>query len=282
MQTCRFNPAIGHRYLRRLQGAADQFWVITAITKPHIGASGVLITFTEEITQRVIIQSLPQVANESMNGHLICHQAISDTAVLPPMALGDLIAKMSLGQLHRFKMRSSYVLSINRAGVGLSHKSQDFVDVINTHHQKRLVSWQARLASLSDGELIENIETTAPAATSVYRWCLLYRKSGDDMRVLAHEAFATRTRLSRKPQVIELLKPFLYSEMAAIGTTSIARLTDDFNQILKRADVLHHDQLIDELVHKTLVRTKQNQSAKKSKKSMKENKKRGVKNELNS
>ena len=275
MRTYRLEPAIGQRYVHRQLGAQDTLWVITAISPPSFITESIKIKFSEELTQRVFYLSVPQFAHQILDGNLRSQQMPDPSLDDAPIALTDLLMRMSSGQLERFKMRVDYVQTIERANVGISFKSPAFVQLIKSHHMDRMHAWHLRKVGMTE-QVSLTVEAKAPSATSVYRWCLRYRNSCGDLRVLAQEALATRTRSKRKPQEWEVLNAFLINQKSAIGTQSVSRLTDDFNRLMRRTDPLHTGDLIDDLLLKAKEKVQQNKSARSGKSSMRKKSKRSA------
>ena len=267
MMTQRFEPAIGQRFVHRLSGVSDKVWVITAICSPTLLQESCELIFTEEVSHRVIRHTPIHVAQMTLEGKLYQQHLISDVVESKPVALTDLIMKMSDGQRQRFKMRVSYVQVLEKHSVGFSVKSKAFCELIFSHHENRLLAHKAMQEAKPDRRPTW-IEPKPPSPTSVYRWYLRYRKSGNDMRVLAQEAIATRTRSARKPKEQELLAAFLTNRMSVIGTQSVAALTHDFNRLLEQTDPLRFDELIENLYIDGVNKAKQNQAAKRGKSSL--------------
>lgn len=268
MQTFRFNPAIGQRYVHRQEGTEDRIWTLSEIPTPLTIALPVRLTFIEELTQRVFHRSTAHLAQDILDGHL------RDQQVSPqqrdgrgPIALSNLLATMKPNQLRTYKTRVSYVLALDRAGVGQSYKSLEFVRVIEALHLQRMEAWMAQAAE-NPGKSIEPIESKAPAPTTVYRWFLRYRKAGYDLHVLALSVLVTRTRKPRKPKEKALLAAFLASRMAFVERETVKQMTADFNRLVAKTDPLHIDALIDQL-HAQAVETAQaNKRARSGKTSM--------------
>lgn len=268
VQTFRFNPSIGQRYVYRQEGAPDSIWTLTAIGRPLTIAQLAWLTFTEELTQRVFRRSAAHLAQDILDGHLRDLQASPlPTTGRGTVALSNLLATMKPNQLRTYKTRVSYVLELDRACVGQSHKSLEFVRVIETFHRQRMDAWMAQAAE-NPGKNIEPIESEAPAPTTVYRWFLRYRKAGNDLYVLALSVLVARTRTPRKPKEKALLAAFLASRMAFVERETVAQMTADFNRLLAKTDPLHIDTLIDQL-HAQAVETAQaNKRARSGKTSM--------------
>lgn len=247
MRTHRFEPAIGQRFTHHQEGRSKTIWVITAIPQPLTIADPVLLTFTEELTQRVFHRSTTHLAQEILEGRLVAEKReFASPGNQGALALTNLLAVMSRSQLSNYKMKVNYVLALDRANMGQSHKSPDFCRLVETAYSLRLASWQVKVQA-NKGSTIEAIESRAPAPTSVYRWFLRYRKAGNDLSVLAQSTLATRTRISRKPKEKEVLAAFLSSRLALVERTSIKTLTDEFNQLMAASDPLHTDELIERL-----------------------------------
>lgn len=261
MRTYRLDLAIGQRFARRESGVAESIWVLTATPRPQTIIDSVLLTFTEELTQRTFRRSATHVAQEILEGRLISEQYVP---TLPTesvtVALTNLLAGMNRTQLRNFQMQVSYVLALDRAKLGLSHKSREFVRLIEVAHLLRITAWKSK-AQENPGRAIEPVESKAPAPTTVYRWFLRYRKAGNDLCVLAHSAQVNRTRSPRKPKEKELLMSFLASRMASVETVSTKTLTEDFNRLLATSDPLHMDELIESLHAKAIENAAANKRA---------------------
>lgn len=274
MRTYRFDPAIGQRYVHRQAGVADSIWVLTAIPRPQTIADPVLLTFTEELTQRVFRRSTAHLGQEILEGRLTSeHHRPPSLVDSGPLALTHLVASMSRSQLRHYKMQVSYVLALDRANIGQSHKSPDFGRLIAAAYSLRLAAWKLKAAE-TPGANIEPIEPKAPAPTSVYRWFLRYRKAGNDLRVLAHSALVTRTRSARKPKDKELLAAFLAGRLASLELVSIKTLTDEFNQLLAKSNPLHTDELIESLYAKAIATASANKRARSGNKTSMSSKRR--------
>lgn len=269
MRTFKFNPAIGLRYVHRQSGTSDTIWTLTAMAAPLTMADPVTWTLTEELTQKVFRRSPARLAQDILEGNLREVQALTQSnADAAPVALNELLATMSRKQLNNFKMKASYVLTLARANVGLSHKSPEFVSIIKNLHAARMNAWTSQVAENPGQAPTTSIEAKAPAPTSVYRWYLRYRKAGDDLKVLALSYLATRTRTSRKPKQRALLSAFMASRMALVERDSVAKMTVDFNRLVQETDVLKTDALIEQLYAQANATAHANKVAKSGKTSM--------------
>ena len=240
MRTARFEPSIGQRYLQRQDGAADRILVLTSISSPRTINESVQLSFAAEISGGTTEYSPPLLAQSLIEGKLVLQEsnAATDREKSAPVALSDLVYGMSDAQRRRFTMRCSYVQMLEKSTTACSPKSKEFPVLISLHHGNRVDAARLRFAGGRADDGCE-VEESKPAPTSVYRWYLRYRKSGNDLRVLAQEVFAIRTRKSRKPRERELLDAFLHARAAEIVRHPISALTEDFNRLLARTDPLH-------------------------------------------
>lgn len=269
MRTFRLNPSIGLRYVHRQSGIADTIWTLTSMTAPLTMAEPVNWLFTEELTQNVFRRGTANLAQDILEGNLREVQALAQSNCdAAPVALNSLLATMSREQLNVFKMRASYVLALARANVGQSHKSLQFVSVIENLHTARMNAWTSQVAENPGQVATASIEAKAPAPTSVYRWYLRYRKAGNDLQVLALSYLATRTRTPRKPEEKALLAAYMASRMAFVERDSVAKMTTDFNRLVQETDVLKTDVLIEQLYAQANATAHANQVAKSGKTSM--------------
>jgi hypothetical protein len=257
------------RYVHRQSGTADTIWTLTSMTAPLTMAEPVHWTFTEELTQKVFRRSTANLAQDILEGNMrevqMLAQSNADTA---PVALNSLLATMSRKQVNDFKMKASYVLALARANVGQSHKSLEFVNVIENLHAARMNAWESQVVENPGQATTVTIEAKAPAPTSVYRWYLRYRKAGDDLQVLALSNLATRTRTPRKPEQKALLAAFMASRMAFVERDSVAKMTVDFNRLVQDTNVHNTDVLIEQLYAQANATAYANKVAKSGKTSM--------------
>jgi hypothetical protein len=204
--------------------------VLTSISRPRTINESPQLNFTAELSGATTEYSPPLSAQNLMEGKLLLQggKAATDRERSAPVALSDLVYRMSDVQRRRFTMRCSYVQMLEKSTTACSPKAEDFRALISLHHSCRLDAAKLRLArGGADDEC--KAEESKPAPTSVYRWYLRYRKAGNDIRVLAQEVLAIRTRKSRKPREQELLVAFLHSRAAEIARHPISALTEDFN-----------------------------------------------------
>jgi len=265
MMTAEVNAHVGQCWHYASDNAPAAVYSVTKVDPPTSFRSARRIELSPARGGRSQIHSWTEFAHLIASGRLVAEGwQNGDTHRMDAIPLSGLLERMNDAQRARFSMRLSYVMAVQDAGCGFSHKSRAFRDLVAAVYQARSTEHKARLMRAAAGTPVPFLEKSSPAPTAVYRWCLRYRKSGSNPLVLAQEVLAIHRRRPRKMRERELLVAFLSAKRSRVERTTGVELTRQFNKLLARLSPLKYDDEIAKMYEEAERTAKRNALMRKS------------------